>query len=93
VNSTARHLIAAGNSREGRIKAGEPAKLVVLAPKERSFTPSGFRPDRKTLDRVNELELGYRLKKKFWGKGYVTEVSRALIQKAFRDCGADFVFA
>lgn len=52
-----------------------------------------LRPDRKTLDRVHELELGYRLKKKFWGKGYATEVSRALVQKAFRDCGADFVFA
>ena len=29
------------------------------------------------------LELGYRLRKKSWGKGYATEASRVLIEKAF----------
>ena len=36
----------------------------------------------KDLDRV---ELGYRLKKCHWGKGIATEVSRALIEKAFKE--------
>lgn len=30
-----------------------------------------------------EIELGYRLKKSAWGKGYATEGSRALIHKGF----------
>ncbi len=31
-----------------------------------------------------EIELGYRLKKSAWGKGYATEGSRALIHKGFK---------
>ena len=30
-----------------------------------------------------EVELGYRLRKSAWGKGYATEGSRALIGKGF----------
>lgn len=52
-----------------------------------------LRPDKKDLDNTQVLELGYRLKKKFWGKGYATEVSRALLRKAFEGLGADCVFA
>jgi RimJ/RimL family protein N-acetyltransferase len=52
-----------------------------------------LRPDRKNLDDVKNLELGYRLKKEFWDKGYATEVSLALIAKAFDELGADSVFA
>lgn len=52
-----------------------------------------LRPDRKRLDDVKNLELGYRLRKEFWGKGYATEVSLALIAKAFGELGADTVFA
>ena len=47
--------------------------------------PAGSPPD--------EPELGYRLRKSAWGKGYATEGSRALIDKAFTDCGAQRVFA
>jgi RimJ/RimL family protein N-acetyltransferase len=52
-----------------------------------------LRPDRASLDNTRELELGYRLKRKFWGCGYATEVSRALVRKAFEELGATRVFA
>src|SRR5436190_5792633 len=41
----------------------------------------------------NELELGYRLCKSAWGKGYATEGSRALIQKGFSELGVQRVVA
>lgn len=41
----------------------------------------------------DEPELGYRPRKDAWGKGYATEGSRALIDKAFADLGATRVFA
>lgn len=41
----------------------------------------------------DEPELGYRLRKGAWGKGYATEGSRALIDKAFTELGATRVFA
>ncbi|MFC9619478.1 GNAT family N-acetyltransferase [Streptomyces sp. NPDC056930] len=39
------------------------------------------------------VELGYRLNKAAWGKGYATEGSRALIGKGFTDLGVDRVTA
>jgi RimJ/RimL family protein N-acetyltransferase len=41
----------------------------------------------------DEPELGYRLKKSAWGKGYATEGSRALIRKGFEELGARRVVA
>lgn len=41
----------------------------------------------------DELELGYRLRKAAWGKGYGTEGSRALIRKGFTEFGVRRVFA
>jgi RimJ/RimL family protein N-acetyltransferase len=38
-------------------------------------------------------ELGYRLRRAAWGRGYATEVSRALIQRAFAHLDVDRVFA
>jgi RimJ/RimL family protein N-acetyltransferase len=38
-------------------------------------------------------ELGYRLRAAAWGRGYATEGTRALIERAFRECGAERVFA
>jgi RimJ/RimL family protein N-acetyltransferase len=38
-------------------------------------------------------ELGYRLRRASWGLGYATEGSRALIDLAFRELGAERVFA
>ena len=40
-----------------------------------------------------EMEVGYRLKRAAWGKGYGTEGTRALIAKAFDDLGVDRVIA
>ena len=43
--------------------------------------------------RDDEPELGYRMRRAAWGKGYATEGSRALIDRAFNDLGARRVFA
>ena len=48
-------------------------------------SPEGVGPE--------EVELGYRLRRSAWGKGYATEGSRALIRKAFSELGARRVFA
>ena len=40
-----------------------------------------------------ELELGYRLLEPFWGQGFTTEVSRALLRRAFEELQADGVYA
>lgn len=44
-----------------------------------------FRPD--TGASADEPELGYRLVRSAWGKGYATEGSRALIDKGFSEFG------
>lgn len=38
-------------------------------------------------------ELGYRLRRGAWGRGYATEGSRALISRGFTDLGVQRVFA
>jgi RimJ/RimL family protein N-acetyltransferase len=40
-----------------------------------------------------EVELGYRLRRSAWGKGYATEASRALIDKGFAELGVQRVVA
>lgn len=40
-----------------------------------------------------EPGLGYRLRRSAWGKGYATEGSRALIEKAFTELGATRIVA
>jgi RimJ/RimL family protein N-acetyltransferase len=42
---------------------------------------------------VDEVELGYRLRKMAWGRGYATEGSRALLGKAFTELGVRMVWA
>jgi RimJ/RimL family protein N-acetyltransferase len=39
------------------------------------------------------FELGYRLRRAHWGRGYATEVSRLLVEHAFADFAAVRVFA
>ena len=41
----------------------------------------------------DEVELGYRLRRSAWGKGYATEGSRALIRKGFTALGVGRVVA
>jgi RimJ/RimL family protein N-acetyltransferase len=45
-----------------------------------------FRPPLKGA-RAGEIELGYRLRRSAWGKGYATEGSRALIHKGSPSSG------
>ena len=42
---------------------------------------------------AGEVELGYRLLRSAWGKGYATEGSRALIDKGFAELGVERVVA
>ena len=39
------------------------------------------------------IDLGYRLRRSAWHKGYATEGSRALIDRGFTDLGVERVFA
>ena len=41
----------------------------------------------------DEVELGYGLRKPSWGRGYATELARALIQRAFTELAAACVVA
>ena len=41
---------------------------------------------------VTNIDLGYRLRRSAWNKGYATEGSRALITMGFRDLGVERVF-
>ena len=42
---------------------------------------------------VTNIDLGYRLRRPAWHKGYATEGSRALISRGFTDLGVGRVFA
>jgi RimJ/RimL family protein N-acetyltransferase len=42
---------------------------------------------------VTNIDLGYRLRRSVWNKGYATEGSRALISMGFTDLGVERVFA
>lgn len=44
-------------------------------------------------DDIGDLELGYRLRRAFWGGGYATEGSQALVDLAFTHRRAQRVFA
>jgi RimJ/RimL family protein N-acetyltransferase len=41
----------------------------------------------------DEVELGYRLRRAEWGKGYATEGGRGLVDKGFTDLGVRLVWA
>ena len=44
----------------------------------------GLEPDRRR-ENVRSREMGYSLAKESWGKGYMTEAAKAVIDYAFRD--------
>lgn len=39
------------------------------------------------------IELGYRLRRAVWGRGYATEGSRALVRRGFTELGVERVYA
>lgn len=45
------------------------------------------------LDSSEDIEVGYRLKRAFWGKTYAMEGAIALIHKGFTELGTKRVFA
>ena len=49
-----------------------------------------LRPERKGPP--DEVELGYRLRRDAWGKGYATEGARALLSKGFSELGLQVVW-
>jgi RimJ/RimL family protein N-acetyltransferase len=57
----------------------------------RSFV--GYFQFRPRANHGGGIELGYRLKSTEWGKGYATELCRALIAKGFSQLGVRRVFA
>ncbi|MFF0445232.1 GNAT family N-acetyltransferase [Streptomyces sp. NPDC004609] len=50
-----------------------------------------FRPS--AHDSAEVVELGYRLGREFWGRGYATEGARALIRTGFTELGVRLVTA
>ena len=42
---------------------------------------------------TNFYELGYRFKKKHWGKGFATESSNAILDYGFKNLNVDSIFA
>ena len=49
-----------------------------------------LRPEREGP--LDEVELGYRLRRDAWGKGYATEAARALLDKGFSRLGLRVVW-
>ena len=43
----------------------------------------------KDLDNTEDIEVGYRLQKEFWGNGYATEAAKALIEYGFNELKLD----
>ncbi len=42
---------------------------------------------------ANPVEVGWRLKRAYWGRGYATEAARAMIEFAFEELGIASIFA
>lgn len=49
-----------------------------------------LRPER--AGPLDEVELGYRLRRDAWGRGYATEAARALLDKGFSELGLRLVW-
>lgn len=52
-----------------------------------------FRPLKSNMEDITNIELGYRFRKKFWGQGFATEGSQALIHKGFNELNVKKVWA
>lgn len=55
---------------------------------------SGLKYFSQPLNKHNNFyELGYRFKRKHWGKGYATESSKAILEYGFKHLNTDTIFA
>jgi len=55
---------------------------------------SGLKYFNQPLNNHNNFyELGYRFKKKYWGKGFATESSRAILDFGFKNLNVEQIFA
>jgi ribosomal-protein-alanine N-acetyltransferase len=55
---------------------------------------AGLKYFRENLNNhVNFYELGYRFKRKYWGKGFATEASAAILDYGFKSLNADKIYA
>ncbi|MBK8581769.1 MAG: GNAT family N-acetyltransferase [Flavobacteriales bacterium] len=55
---------------------------------------SGLKYFKQPLNHHNDFyELGYRFKKKHWGKGFATESSNAILDYGFKNLNTDTIFA
>jgi len=55
---------------------------------------AGLKYFREPLNKhVNFYELGYRFKRKHWGKGFATEASTAILDYGFKNLNADKIYA
>ena len=52
-----------------------------------------FRPAKENPNNLDRIEIGYRLKKTFWGKGFATEGSQEIIKKGFQEFQIPEIFA
>ncbi|RYE56958.1 MAG: N-acetyltransferase, partial [Sphingobacteriales bacterium] len=52
-----------------------------------------FRPAHNDAENLRRIEIGYRLKKKYWGLGIATEVVKAIIEKGFNEYSLLEIFA
>lgn len=52
-----------------------------------------FRPPRTDAPLPGEIELGYRVRRAAWGRGFATEGSRALVDRGFAELGVERVTA
>ncbi|MEG1026817.1 MAG: GNAT family N-acetyltransferase [Flavobacterium sp.] len=55
---------------------------------------AGLKYFRKPLNNKSDFyELGYRFKRKHWGKGYATEASQAILKYGFQNLNINSIFA
>jgi RimJ/RimL family protein N-acetyltransferase len=52
-----------------------------------------LRPPHDDIENYNLIEIGWRLKKKFWKMGLATEAATLLLEKAFKNYKVPVVFA
>ncbi len=78
-----------------RIRSGykaTPGFGIWLACKDSNTQPIGW-ACLKDLDQTREIEVGYRLAKQFWGKGYATELTVGLLNYGFNEIGLQQIVA